>query len=225
MISHNLHNKILSLLVFALISCAPLLAFSQNEPQVIDKVVALVGENIVLLSDIESQIDQMTLSDIPVNENTRCEVLEDQMYQKLFLVRAKADSLIVSEDQIEQELNRRLRYFISQVGSEEELVQFYGKSLDEIKEDFRDEVQEILTIQQMQQKVTGDIKVSPAEVREFYASIPKDKRNEALPNRERPTNRQNVAALLRGTLHRLDRKMPGPSPRARSIRCSCAVRS
>jgi len=174
MISPNLHNKITLLISFAMLCCAPFASIGQNEPQVIDKVVALVGEKIVLLSDIEAQIDQMTLSDIPVTENTRCQVLEDQMYQKLFLVRAKADSLIVSDDQIEQELNRRLRYFISQVGSEEELVKFYGKSLDEIKEDFRDEVQEILTIQQMQQKVTGDIKVSPAEVREFYASIPKD---------------------------------------------------
>ena len=167
-------NYLNSLFLAAFLCLGSNFAVAQSEPQVIDKVVALIGEKIVLLSDIEGQIDQMTLSDIPVNENTRCQVLEDQMYQKLFLVRAKADSIVVSDDQIEQELNRRLRYFISQVGSEEELVKFYGKTLDEIKEDFRDEVKEILTIQQMQQQVTGDVRVSPAEVREFYASIPKD---------------------------------------------------
>ncbi len=173
MTNHNLHNNIFRFIALALLCWFPFKGFSQ-EPVVIDKVVALVGENIVLLSDIEAQVDQMTLSDIAVTENTRCEILEDQMYQKLFLTRAAADSVVVTEDQIEQELGRRLRYFISQVGSEEELVRFYGKTLDEIKEDFRDEVKEILTIQQMQQTVTGDIRISPAEVREFYASIPKD---------------------------------------------------
>ncbi|MEZ4722058.1 MAG: peptidylprolyl isomerase [Flavobacteriales bacterium] len=144
------------------------------QPQVIDKVVAVVGENVVLHSDLEEQIDQMTVSDIPVTENTRCEILEDQMYQKLFINRAKYDSVTVTEEQIEQELNRRLRYFISQIGSEEELVKYYGKTLDQIKEDFKDEVEDILLIQQMQQKVVGETKVSPQEVREFFASIPED---------------------------------------------------
>lgn len=147
---------------------------SQNEPEVIDKVIAVVGENIVLHSDIEAQIDQMTLSDIPITSNTRCQILEDLMYQKLFINRAKADSITVNEDQVEQELNRRLRYFIAQIGSEEELVRFYGKTIDQIKEDFREDVRDILLIQQMQQKIIGNIKVSPAEVRAFYESIPKD---------------------------------------------------
>lgn len=144
------------------------------QEQVIDKVVAVVGEGIVLHSDLEEQVDQMTLSDMPVTENTRCQLLEDLMYQKLFVNQARLDSVVVSDEQIEQELNRRLRYFISQIGSEEELVKYYGKTLDEIKQDFRDEVEEILLIQQMQGAMTETVKVSPAEVREFYASIPKD---------------------------------------------------
>lgn len=147
---------------------------SQNEPEVIDKVVALVGENIVLHSDIEMQIDQFTLSDIPVNENTRCEILEDLMYQRLFIAQAKIDSVEVSPEMVDQELNRRLRYFVSQLGSEEELVRFYGKSIDQIKEDFKDEVENILLIEEMQRKVTGNVTVSPAEVRAFYETIPKD---------------------------------------------------
>lgn len=145
-----------------------------SQPAVIDKVVAVVGENIVLHSDIEAQVDQMTISDMKVTENTRCELLEDLMYQKLFVTKAKDDSITVSDAQVEQELNRRLRYFISQVGSEEELVKFYGKTLDQIRDDFRDEVEELLLIQQMQQTVVGNVKVSPVEVREFYNSIPKD---------------------------------------------------
>lgn len=177
MINHSYQNRISILLVFTLFAFfgnAQPAPPNQDQLQVIDKVVAVVGENIVLLSDIEEQIDQMTVNEIKVTENSRCEVLEDQMYQKLFLVQAKADSVVVSDDQIEQELNRRLRYFIQQIGSEEELVRFYGKTIDEIKADFRDDVQDILTIQQMQQKVTGNIKITPAEVREFYNTIPKD---------------------------------------------------
>lgn len=163
----------LAFLMFALLTNAQPAA-DPDQFQVIDKVVAVVGENIVLLSDIEDQIDQMTVNEMKVTENSRCEVLEDQMYQKLFLVQAKVDSVVVSEDQIEQELDRRLRYFIQQIGSEDELVRFYGKTIDEIKADFRDDVQDILTIQQMQQQVTGNIKITPAEVREFYNTIPKD---------------------------------------------------
>ncbi|MDP4963693.1 MAG: hypothetical protein NWQ55_01390, partial [Salibacteraceae bacterium] len=146
----------------------------QAQEQVIDKVVAVVGENIVLLSDIEGQIDQMTLNDLAVTENSRCEVLEDLMYQKLFVNGAKADSVEVGENAVEQELNRRLRYFVGQVGSEEELEKFYGKTMEQIKEDFREEVQNILLIQQMQQEITGAVKVSPQDVREFYKAIPKD---------------------------------------------------
>jgi peptidyl-prolyl cis-trans isomerase SurA len=145
-----------------------------QDPEIIDKVIAVVGERVVLYSDIEEQIDQMTMSEIPVTENSRCEVLEDQMYQKLFVERAIEDSITVGDDMVEQELDRRLRYFIAQIGSEEELIKFYGKTIDEIKEDFRDEVKDLLLIQQMQQHVVGDVKVSPAEVREFFADIPED---------------------------------------------------
>lgn len=168
-------HKYLSILFLLLGSLSTVVGQNDvDQSQLIDKVVAVVGENIVLYSEIEDQIDQMTLSDVPVTANSRCEILEDLMYQKLFLNQSKEDSLVVSDEQIEQELNRRLRYFISQIGSEEELVKFYGKTLDEIREDFKDEVREILLIQQMQQRVMSSANVSPLEVKEFYKGIPKD---------------------------------------------------
>lgn len=171
MLSHKSLNKIILTLLIASSGFAQ--EFDPNA-QLIDKVVAVVGENIVLYSEIEDQIDQMTMADQPVTANTRCRILEDLMYQKLLLNQAKEDSIVVGEDQVEQELNRRLRYFVNQIGSEEELVKFYGKTLDEIRADFRDEVTEILMIQQMQQKVVSNVTVSPLEVKEFYRSIPKD---------------------------------------------------
>lgn len=164
-------KRLNSLIITCLIICCSSEMMAQ---QVIDKVVAVVGNNVVLYSDIEEQIDQMSLSEIPVYENTRCELVEDMMYQKLFVNQARIDSVTVTEEQIEQELNRRLRYFIAQIGSEEELVRFYGKTIDQIKDDFKDEVEEILLIQQMQQTITGNVTVSPAEVREFFNEIPKD---------------------------------------------------
>ncbi len=167
MMNHRLRSRLT--IIMAMIGSV---GFAQ--PQTIDKVIAVIGEKVVLHSDIEEQVDQMTLSDMKVTENTRCELVEDLMYQKLFVTQAKADSIEVTEEQVEQELSRRLRYFISQIGSEEELVKFYGKTLDQIKEDFRDEVEEILLIQSMQQNVVGAVRVSPADVREFYAQIPKD---------------------------------------------------
>eukprot|EP01034_Spumella_vulgaris_P013275 gene13275-16931_t len=96
------------------------------------------------------------------------------MYEKMLLYRAGVDSITVSEEQVESELERRIRYFLAQFPSQEEMEQYLGKTVPEIKKEFRAAIEDQLLVQQMQEKVTGNIKVTPAEVRAFYARIPKD---------------------------------------------------
>lgn len=145
-----------------------------SQPQIIDKVIAVVGDNVMLKSDLENQKNQYLSSGYEVNENTPCELLEELLFQKLLLNQAQLDSIEVNESQIQSELDRRLRYFINQIGSEQKLEEYYKKSISEIKSDFHDLIKDQLLVQNMQQKITGNVKVTPAEVKEFYENIHKD---------------------------------------------------
>ncbi|MGZ4034222.1 MAG: peptidylprolyl isomerase [Bacteroidia bacterium] len=144
------------------------------QEKVIDKIAAVVGNNYILQSDIETEYQQMVTSQEAINDGTRCKILEDLLYQKLLLAQAQRDSLDVPDTQVEQELNRRMQYYIHQFGSEEKFAAFYGKSVEDYKADLKDDVRDLLLAQQMQGKITGDMTVTPNEVREYYNSIPKD---------------------------------------------------
>ncbi len=144
------------------------------QEKVIDRIVAVVGNNYILQSDLDTQFQQMLAAQEPVNENTRCKLMEELLYQKLLLAQAQKDSLEVSEGQIEQELERRMRYYLSQFGSEEKFAEFYGKSVEDYKLELKDDVRELLLEQQMQGKITEGINVTPSEVKEYFNAIPVD---------------------------------------------------
>lgn len=94
--------------------------------------------------------------------------------KKLLLEQARIDSVVVEEAQVNGELDRRIRYFAAQLGGDKKLEEFYGKSVAEIKADFRKQVEEQLLVQSMQQKVTADVRLTPKDVERFYRSIPED---------------------------------------------------
>lgn len=146
--------------------------FAQGK--IIDRIVAVVGENTVLQSELETQYQQMITAQEPVNENSRCKLLEELLYQKLLLAQAQKDSLVVTEAQIEQEQDRRLHFYIQQFGSEEKFTSFYGKSIDDFKADLKDNVRDLLLAQQMHGKIINDITVTPNEVRLYFNAIPED---------------------------------------------------
>ncbi len=147
-------------------------AFAQKKP--IDRVIAVVGGNITLQSELETQYLQMLANGYEPNDDSKCIVLEELLYGNLLLHQSKVDSLEVGETEVEDEMNRRLDYFIAQLGSQEKLEEYYEKSLLEIKDEFRELIKNQLLTQQMQKKITGDVKVTPAEVRNYFNNIPKD---------------------------------------------------
>jgi peptidyl-prolyl cis-trans isomerase SurA len=142
--------------------------------QVIDEVIAVVGDEIVTKSSLETQYLQYISQGEKVTDDLRCVIMEDLLFQKLLLNQAKIDSVDVTEGQVEAEMERRLRYFIGQIGSEKALEAYYKKSIDQIKAELRESLKEQLLIQTMQDKITSDVSVTPSEVREFYNSFPKD---------------------------------------------------
>ncbi|MCO6500911.1 MAG: peptidylprolyl isomerase [Vicingus serpentipes] len=147
---------------------------AQENEKVIDKVIAVVGENIILKSELESQVVSYRAQGVLVDDNAKCEMFEELLFQKLLLHQANIDSVTVSSAEVESEIDRRMSYFIAQIGSEKKLEQYYKKSIIEIKEEFRVIVKEQMTSQRMQGKITADVQVTPKEVRAFFKTLHPD---------------------------------------------------
>ncbi len=140
----------------------------------LDRIIAVVGDKIIIHSEVDNQIKQAKQEGTELGPTPFCFVLEETMFQKLLVHQADVDSLEIKEDQIEAELEQRIRYFISQIGSKEKFEEYYGKSTEKFKDDFRDAIRDRMKAQQMQAKITNEIKITPKEVKEFFYNIPKD---------------------------------------------------
>ena len=150
------------------------LGFASFAQQNIDKTIAVVGKYIVLRSELERELKGMATNGVKITDSLRCSMLDELMYQKLLLAQADKDSVRVKDEQVDAELDRRMNYYLGQFGSEEKFEAFYGKTVKQYKDEMRDDIHNILVAQQMQQKVVSDIKVSPADVRNYFNSIPSD---------------------------------------------------
>ncbi len=160
--------------LFLLFLTASLPSFSQGNGTVVDQVASIVGGNIILRSEVEAQYQQLLQSGTYGSADLKCRILDQLLLNKLLLEQAKIDSLEVTDDKVNQNIDNRLQYYISQLGSVEKLEEFYGKSVPEMKNEFRPLVREQLLSQQMQQKIISGITASPADVKAFYEAIPKD---------------------------------------------------
>ena len=143
------------------------------QPYIVDEIIGVVGKNQILYSDVEDQYKQYEVNGVK-SIPSRCEIFEDMLAQKLLVNQAAVDSLVVEEGQVEMELNDRINYFVSQIGSEERLVEYFGKSIVEIKEDMRDAVRDQMLMQMMRREITSNLTVTPSEVRAFYHDLPVD---------------------------------------------------
>ena len=142
--------------------------------EIIDKVVAIVGENPILYSEIQGQKLQLLQQGMDADANMDCYLMDEFMIQQLLIHQAEIDSIEVTEDMVKVELNQRIQYFSAQVGGTEALEEFYGKSIEEIKEEFFGQIEDKMKAQKMQQEITGNILASPKEVQSFFNSIPID---------------------------------------------------
>lgn len=149
-------------------------AFGQLTDKVVDKIAAQVGDNIILLSDIQAQKLQAIQAGMAVSKEMDCEILEELMFQELLINQAKLDSLVVSDQQVDAEMENRLRVIENQIGSREKLEAFYGKTVTQIKEEFRAVIKERLLAEEMERTITGSVTVTPKEVQDFYSKIPPD---------------------------------------------------
>ncbi len=159
-------QKLKFILLFTIIGFA---SFSQKP--VIDKIIGVVGKYPILLSDLQNAMLEREKQNANLD---KCKAFEMLVFQKLLVAQADRDSVTVADSEVDHELNQRMMYYIQQFGSEEKLEEFYGKRTNVIKDELRADVAEQLIAQKMQGKITGDVKLTPAEVRQFYNSIPQD---------------------------------------------------
>lgn len=159
-------------LLLAILCCSSYI-FAQNN--VVDKIIAIVGEEIILKSDIENEfLHEQGQGLISTTSDYRAEILERQLIQKLLLAQAKLDSISVTEDEVENEVNSRVQYLTTNIGSRERLEAYFGKNIEEIKSDMRAPIREKLITEMMQQKIVEKIRSTPSEVKTFYKKLPKD---------------------------------------------------
>ena len=139
----------------------------------LDKVDAIVNDKIILRSDIENQLDLLSLRGVDEKQN-RCQLMKQLVYNKILTTQAISDSLPLANEEVEDELTRKINYFISVAGSQEAFEEYYHKTVDQIKDDYREDIREQMLAARMRNKILGDITVTPSEVKGFFDKLSKD---------------------------------------------------
>jgi peptidyl-prolyl cis-trans isomerase SurA len=152
------------------------IAAVQGQPQkaVADKIIAVVGDRIILYSDIKNSISDLVRQGVAIPDSAECQITEQAIVSKVLMLQAEKDSLPVSDDDVESELDQRVRYYVRELGSQEALESVAGKTIYQIKDDARESVRERKLAEAMQQKIVGGVKITPTEVKNFFDRIPKD---------------------------------------------------
>ena len=167
--------KLVRIKMFFLLSLAMVLFYGNLSAQtVIDQVVAVVGDEMIMLSDIEQEAMRQKMQGYTSEGDIKCEILEQLMIQKLLLDQAKIDSLTTNEIGVEREVEQRLRYFLSQMGNEAALEKYFNKAMYEIRSDLRDIIRQQQLTEQMRSKIVENVKVTPSEISKLFKTIPSD---------------------------------------------------
>ncbi|MFL9844814.1 peptidylprolyl isomerase [Flavobacterium rhizosphaerae] len=143
----------------------------------IDGVVAVVGDFIVLDSDIDLTFRELQAQNVPIQGITRCEILGKLMEDKLYAHQAIQDSIIVSDDEVNETMNRQIDYFVENLGTPEKMVEYFKKKdLETFKTDLFELIKNQKLTEQMQKKVVDEVEITPEEVRQFFAKFKEDER-------------------------------------------------
>ena len=163
-------NYLLLILLFVSFQC-----LTAQERLVIDKVIAKVGTETILLSDVEGQYAYASEQSADTSPELKCEIIQSLVGQKLIVHQAKLDSIIVSEDEIEASLNFRIDGVLRQMNGDESFFQeYYGMTVHEMRENLRDDLEQQMLAERMQNKIISEVQITPKEVKQFYSTIPKD---------------------------------------------------
>ncbi|MGH2553079.1 MAG: peptidylprolyl isomerase, partial [Chitinophagaceae bacterium] len=149
-------------------------AQTQSAKVVADKISGIVGGRIILQSDIRNSIADIIRQGGTVPDNAECMIMEQALISKVLMLQAEKDSLPVTDEEVEAELDQKIRYYINQLGSQEALEEMAGKTIYQIKDDAKESVKEQKLAAAMQRKIVDNVRITPNEVKEFFEKVPKD---------------------------------------------------
>lgn len=147
---------------------------TRTKAVVADKIVAVVGDKVILKSDIDNSIIDMQRQGVEIPDNARCQVLEQAMGIKALVLQAEKDSLPVTDEDVETIIDNRIRSFIAQFGSKDELEKIAGKTIYQLKEDFKEPIRDQELAKAMRSKVVENVRITPNEVNAYFSKIPTD---------------------------------------------------
>ncbi|MBL7724481.1 MAG: peptidylprolyl isomerase [Chitinophagaceae bacterium] len=149
---------------------------AQGQPKkvIADKIAGIVGDRIILYSDIKNSLADIARQGGTVPENGECLLMEQAIISKVLMLQAMKDSLPVTDEEVEADLDNRIRTYINQLGSQEALEEIAGKTIYQIKDDARESVKEQKLAQAMQRKIVDNVRITPIEVKAYFDKIPKD---------------------------------------------------
>lgn len=168
------YTKHITIGLFLLIGIFSNINAQDKDGVLIDKIIAKVDDYIILKSELEkSYLEFLSRGEISGGD-AKCQVLENIVVNKLMVAKADIDSIVVDNAEVEGNLERRIQYFVSQVGSIERLEEYYDKTMEEFRAELFESIREQLIVQKMQGEIGSDVDVTPAEVRRFFKNIPRD---------------------------------------------------
>ncbi|MBR3647278.1 MAG: peptidylprolyl isomerase [Paludibacteraceae bacterium] len=141
---------------------------------VIDQVIWIVGDDAILLSEVEEERLRAQYEHTPINGDPYCVIPEQLAIQKLYLHQAELDSIEVNESTVSHQVDMRMNYYLNQIGSKEKMEEYFRKTSSEIREEMMTQVRNQMIIQQMQQKLASDVNPTPAEIRRYFNTLPED---------------------------------------------------
>jgi len=159
-----------------LLGCASVTAL-YSQQNVVDEVVWVVGDDAILRSDIENaRMESQSEYGGRIQGDPECAIPEELAVKKLFLHQAKLDSIVPNETQISQSVDQWINYVLSRIpnGTKEKMEEYFNRSFQAIREERREAVRDQQMINEVQKKITGDLKITPSQVRSFYDKLPAD---------------------------------------------------
>lgn len=171
-----MNKTLLSALLVIILSCVWIGASAQKyQGGLVDKTIALIGDDMIMLSQLESEAQMMSARGLTVDKSARCEILESILVSKLFLVQAKLDSLTVNNANVEAALTQRMNELFASLGGEKQIEEYFKKPMHKLKQEWREMLSDQSLIQDMQRNVAGDIPdLTPSDIEEFYNKTPKE---------------------------------------------------
>jgi len=162
------------IILFVFLTIIAANGIAQPKKVTADKIIGVIGDRIILKSDIDNQIADAKRQEVALPPDAECYLIQQLVINKILALQADKDSIPVSDDEVEADVDNRIRYFIQQYGSKEVIEQITGKTIYQFREEMREPIKENKLASAMRNKIVDNIKITPTEVRSYFETIPKD---------------------------------------------------